>query len=82
MVKGSVPFFKRARISNALRAFDWVSGNWNLLKGKRRLPHVGLFESGRDIIGIRAVNFLNFLTVSFTSPVDVGNSFDNYLIFV
>ena len=31
-----------------MRAFDWVSGNWNPLKGTRRLPRVGLFGSGHD----------------------------------
>ena len=57
---GGVSLFKRARISNALRAFDWVSRNWDLFKGTRRLPRVDLFGSERDnFIGIRAVDFIN-----------------------
>ena len=45
---GEFPFFKRARISNALRAFEWVSRNWDPLKGTRRLSRVDLSGSGRD----------------------------------
>ena len=33
-------FFQRVSLPNALRAFGWVSGNWDPLKGLRRLPRV------------------------------------------
>ena len=57
---GSLSYFKWARISNALRAFVWVSENWDPFKGTRRLPRDDLFGSGRDnFIGIRAVSFIN-----------------------
>ena len=52
---GSKLFFKGARMPDALRAFVWVSGNLDLLKGMRQLPHVDPFGSGRDnFIGIKA----------------------------
>ena len=43
------PLLKRARLPNALRAFGWVSGNWNPLKGAQRLPRVD--PPGRGVTG-------------------------------
>ena len=39
--------FKQTSLPNVLRAFGWVSGNWDPLKGTRWLPRVGL--SGRGV---------------------------------
>ena len=65
------PFFKRARIPDALQAFGWISRNWDPLKSMRPLPRVDLFGSGRDnFIGIRAVDFIK-LQCHFLSPVDI-----------
>ena len=60
-------------MSYALRVFGWVLGNWDLLKGTRRLPCVDLSESGHDnFIGIRAVRFFKtFVSFSFQGPVDI-----------
>ena len=65
------PFYKRVRILDALRAIGWISGNWDPLKGTRRLPCVDIFGSGRDnFIGIRTVSFQNSHVI-FLSPVDI-----------
>ena len=58
-------------------SLDGLSGNWDPLKGTRRLPRVDPSESGRDnFIGIRAVKFSKtFVLFSFQSPVDIGCMF-------
>ena len=57
----------------ALRVLGWISGNWDPLKGTRRLPRVDLSGSGHDnFIGIKALVFK--MNLSCLSPVDIGNS--------
>ena len=55
-------------------SLDVLSGNWDPLKGTRRLPRVDPYGSGRDnFIGIRADRFSKtFVLFSFQSPVDIG----------
>ena len=35
-----IPFFKRAKVLDALRVLGWILGNWDSIKDTRRLSHV------------------------------------------
>ena len=53
------PLFKRARLPNALRAFGWVSENWDPLKGTRWLPPVDPPGRGVTILLVLELGFQN-----------------------
>ena len=52
-------FFKQVRLPNALRAFGWVSRNWDPLKGTRRLLRVDLLGRCVTILLVLEPDFLN-----------------------
>ena len=57
-------------------SLNGLSGNWDPLKGARRLPRVNPSGSGRDnFIGIRARFSKTLMSFSLLSPVDIGYMF-------
>ena len=87
--KKFLPYSLRGReshFSNELWYLGCLTRSWmNFGKLRPTQGHAAVvtcqpFGLGRDnFIGIRVVDFLNSFTVFFSSPVDVGNSFVNYL---